>query len=359
MNLDFSADQKSLRDHAQRFLRETCGSTQLRASLDGDQNFPTVHWQSLCEQGWPGMSVPEAQGGLGLGPLEVCVIMEELGRALSPSPFFSTVCLGVETLRRLQHPDALKTLERIAVDGLALAVQINPEHVQLRIEADRISGSVSPLRDALSAGQLLALATDEDQQICLVLVELNDPGVSRQPLKSIDQFVEIGDLQFDNAPATVLLAGQPALQAAEQALNRAAVFAAFEQIGGAEAACHLAREYALTRYTFGRPIGGYQAIKHKLADMLVKIELARSNAFYGAWAVTQDAPELPQAAAVARISACEAYEFTAEECLHLHGGIGYTWEADCHFYYKRSRLLALLLDGPTRWSQRLLANLAH
>lgn len=359
MNLDFSADQKSLRDHAQRFLRETCGSTQLRASLDGDQNFPTAHWQSLCEQGWPGMSVPEAQGGLGLGPLEVCVIMEELGRALSPSPFFSTVCLGVETLRRLEHPTALQTLEQIATEGLALAVQINPAHIHLHLKAGRISGHVSPLRDAMCAGQLLALATDEHRQSCLVLVDLNDPGISRHSLKSIDQFIEIGDLHFDNAPATVLLTGQPALQAAEHALDRAAVFASFEQIGGAEAACHLAKEYALTRDTFGRPIGGYQAIKHKLADMLVKIELARSNAYYGAWAVTQDAPELPQAAAVARISACEAYEFTAEECLHLHGGIGYTWEADCHFYYKRSRLLALLLEGPTRWSQRLLASLAH
>jgi acyl-CoA dehydrogenase len=179
-------------------------------------------------------------------------------------------------------------------------------------------------------------------------------GVQREVLEGFDRLRTHGRLQLVDAPAEVLLAG-PQLAALLRTLrDRAAVIAAFEQLGTAESALALARDYTLQRYAFGRPLAGNQAVKHRLADMLVKNELARSNAYFGAWAAHVDSEELARAAAAARLSATEALNFAAEESLHLHGGIGYTWEADCHLFLRRARLLAVQLGSTAAWSQRLL-----
>src|ERR1700736_2532019 len=144
---------------------------------------------------------------------------------------------------------------------------------------------------------------------------------------------------------------------AESLLQRAAVLLAFEQIGGADRALEMAKDYALGRYAFGRPIGSYQAIKHKLADMYVKNELARSNAYYGAWALESSTADLPLAASAARVAASEAFWFAAKENLQTHGGMGFTWEVDCHLYYRRSRQLALVAGAPKLWKERLVSQL--
>ena len=144
---------------------------------------------------------------------------------------------------------------------------------------------------------------------------------------------------------------------AESILSRAAVLLAFEQVGGADKALEMAKSYALERYAFGRPIGSYQAIKHKLADMYVKNELARSNAYYGAWALNADAAELPLAAAAARVAACDAFWFAAKENLQTHGGMGYTWDVDCHLYYRRAQQLGLVAGGAKAWKERLVSQL--
>jgi alkylation response protein AidB-like acyl-CoA dehydrogenase len=143
----------------------------------------------------------------------------------------------------------------------------------------------------------------------------------------------------------------------ERLLDRAAVLVAFEQVGGAQAALDMGREYAMGRFAFGRPIASFQAIKHKLADMYVAVELARSNAYYGAWALSTDAPELPVAAAAARVSATEAYFHAAKENIQTHGGMGFTWEFDCHLYYRRAKLLALVLGSARRWKDLLMTRL--
>jgi acyl-CoA dehydrogenase len=139
----------------------------------------------------------------------------------------------------------------------------------------------------------------------------------------------------------------------QRVLERAAILFAFEQIGGAAACLDMAKAYALERYAFGRPIGSFQAIKHKLADMYVALELARSNAFYGAWALTEDAPDLPMAAATARVSATEAFHLASKENIQTHGGIGFTWAMDCHLFYRRSKQLALTIGSPPFWKNRL------
>lgn len=357
MNFDFSPDQKTLQEHARRFLADNCNCAVLRRSLEGAGDVAGL-WGQLTELGWHAISIPEAAGGVGLGALEVCVLMEEMGRALMPAPFFSLV-LGVELLKAVDSAESGATLELLAtgkslcVDGIG-PTSLVAEQVSLLVRQGKLFGRIENVRDLAISDFLLAPALSDGGECLLVQVDLQASGVERVARRSIDALVSFGAAQFDGVAATVLAQGQHVQQLLSHVSDLAATYQAFEQIGGAEAACAMAKDYALTRYAFGRPIGSNQAIKHKLADMVVRIELARSNAYYAAWAVANDAPEASIAAATARISACEAYEFAAEECLQVHGGIGYTWEADCHFHYKRARLLSVSLGGPAAWSLRLM-----
>jgi acyl-CoA dehydrogenase len=180
--------------------------------------------------------------------------------------------------------------------------------------------------------------------------------VTRTKLASFDELRAHYTLAFDGAAAEPLDAA-PAERVVEQLFDRAAIQAAFEGVGGAEACLYMARDYAMERMIFGRPLASYQAIKHKLADVLAGIELARSSAFYGAWAAVNGVDELPLAAAAARLSAVDAFERAARDNIQVHGGIGYTFEANCHFYYRRERTLALSLGDRQRWADRLIANL--
>ena len=189
----------------------------------------------------------------------------------------------------------------------------------------------------------------------LYLVERGE-GVTAEVLGTLDPTRSAARLTFANAPAE-RLGTEDGFSAMQAVLDRAAVLLAFEQLGGADRALEMAKAYALDRYAFGRQIGGYQAIKHKLADMYVKNELARSNAYYGAWALNTGAAELPVAAATARISASEAFWFASKENIQTHGGIGFTWEADPQLYYRRSRQLALVAGAPAVWRERLVAQL--
>jgi alkylation response protein AidB-like acyl-CoA dehydrogenase len=188
-------------------------------------------------------------------------------------------------------------------------------------------------------------------------VDLSADGVSRREVETIDPTRGHGEIVFDNAPATLVGGEGEGWNNYQRIEAGAAVLVAFEQVGGAEAAMNMAKEYALERYAFGRQIGSYQAIKHKIADMYVKLELARSNAYYGAMACAEDAGDLELAAAAARISATEAYRFAAQESIQVHGGIGFTWEANTQFHYRRSKLLALSLGSASRWKDRLVSEL--
>jgi acyl-CoA dehydrogenase len=196
-----------------------------------------------------------------------------------------------------------------------------------------------------------------DRGIVLALVDLTSAGVTRAPVETIDPSRSHARIVFDNAPAEALggPGGGEALLRCVQ--DRAAVLFAFEQVGGAQRSLEMARDYALERYAFGRPIGSFQAIKHKLVDIYVAIELARSNAYYGAWALARDAAELPLAAAAARVSANDAFFQAAKENIQVHGGMGFTWEADCHLYYRRSKLLSLVLGSTRLWKDRLITQL--
>jgi alkylation response protein AidB-like acyl-CoA dehydrogenase len=202
---------------------------------------------------------------------------------------------------------------------------------------------------------LAVVAVQDGAAVALVLVDLASPGVTRTALESLDPTSPPARLRFDNAPAERMAAGWDAVQGV---LDRAAVLVAFMQIGGASACLEMATAYAKERHAFGRPIGSFQAIKHRLADVYIATELARSNAYFGAWALETGAAELPLAAATARVSASEAGFFAAKENIQVHGGIGFTWEMDCHLFYRRAKHLGLVLGSARYWKDRLVNELS-
>jgi acyl-CoA dehydrogenase len=202
-----------------------------------------------------------------------------------------------------------------------------------------------------------AAGGDQARDISLFLVDLNGPGVTRSTMQTIDPTRSQAKLSFDGAIGEPLGAAGEGWWLVSAVLDRAAVLTAFEQIGGAERALEMARDYALERIAFGRPIGSFQAIKHMLADMYVTLTLGRSNAYYGAWALSTGAALLAEAAATARVSATQAYQQCARNCIQVHGGMGFTWQFDCHLHYRRSNALALSLGSQSQWEDLLIERL--
>jgi alkylation response protein AidB-like acyl-CoA dehydrogenase len=369
VNFDFSDEQKLLREQARKFLSEHCTAKTARRVFESAEPYDRQLWKSVAEMGWLGTAIPENYAGLGLGPLELCVIAEEMGRALAPLPFCSTVCLfgdaillaGTEAqkqkyLPKLARGDLIGTLARSEGPGA-----MTPKSIRVTFRSGKLSGRKIAVVDAMAAEFAIVLARSSDEPgergLSLAIVDLKTAGVVRRAEDCIDPSRKHAEIAFEDASAEPL--GEPGQgwSLTRAVLDRAAVLTAFEQIGGADVSLALATEYAKTRYAFARPIGSYQAIKHKLADMYLNNELARSNAYYGAWALSVHARELPLAAAAARVSATQAFDYAAKEMIQIYGGIGFTWEADCHLYYKRSRELALSLGAQRSWKERLVSQL--
>jgi alkylation response protein AidB-like acyl-CoA dehydrogenase len=366
VNFDFSPDQKALREQARKFLADQASSTRVRRVLEGAAPYDTELWRGMAEMGWMGTAIPESHGGAGFGHLELCVLAEELGRSLAPTPFSSTIYLVAEALRLAGSPAQQKRwLPRIAqgeaIGCLALAEGprvATPASLAARAEGGRVSGVKVPVADGDVADLAVVLAAEgEPGRASLFLVDLAGPGVTRTAVTTLDPTRSHARLLLEGASAEPLGPSGHGWPLLERLLDRAAVLVAFEQLGGAQAALDMAREYALGRFAFGRQIASFQAIKHKLADIYVAVELARSNAYYGAWALSKDAPELPVAAATARVAASEAYYQAAKENIQIHGGMGFTWEFDCHLHYRRAKLTGLMLGSVRRWKDLLVARL--
>jgi len=371
MDFDFSPEQKEIQHQAARLLAERCDLRAVRRVLEGEQAFDSPLWKQVAELGWLGVAIPENCGGLGSSPSTLCVIAEELGRALAPLPVASSIYLAAEAILQagddVQRRELLPTLasgERIAT--LAAAEGTLPlmalQRITTSVAGGRLSGAKMPVADGLVADFAVVSARAgraADDAVGLFVVDLHGPGVVRQPLQSLDPTRPLARLVFDNAPAQPLGRIEHGAAALRRVLDRAAVLVAFEQIGGADAALAMSVEYAKVRQAFGRPIGSFQAIKHKLADMYTRNQLARSNAWYAAWALDASPADLPLAAAAARIAASDAFEFAAKETIQTHGGIGATWEGDMHLFYRRAKGLALMLDNPASWRNRLVDTLAR
>lgn len=361
MNFDFSEDQKFLRSEAQKFLQAECSTAHVRKVLDdAEMSHDARLWAKIVEMGWLGTAIPEEYGGLGLGMLELCVIAEELGRAIAPVPFSSTVYMLAEAVK-LAGSEAQKQaiLPKIAAGDMVGALALSegpgepdPGKLSTRFEGGKVSGTKVPVLDGDIATHALVLAA-EGAGASLVLVDLSAEGVTRTPVKTLEPTRSHAEIVFDGAPGERLGEAGEGAGVLARLMDRAAVLIGFEQLGGASVCQEMAVDYAKTRYAFGRPIGGNQAIKHKLADMYVKNEVARSNCYYGAWALSTDAAELPEAAAAARLAASEAYWFASKENIQTHGGMGFTWEVDCHLYYRRAKLLAVQAGSPPVWKEKL------
>src|SRR5215468_3122479 len=298
MNFDFSDDQKLLKEQVRKFLADKCPMKVVRRVLDGNETHADEVWKGLVELGVPATTIPEEYGGLGLSPLELCVIAEEIGRAAAPVPFDTSVVLATEALKLAGSEAQKKKWLPLLAEGKAigtLAVAEGPQPPKPRTIATtfgggRLNGRKVPVADGEAATFAIVLAKN-----ALVLVGADGPE------------------------------SEGGWRLLERLYDAAAVYFAFAQVGGAEAAMWMARDYALQRQAFGRLIGSYQAIKHKLADCYVKLELARSNAYYAAMMLHDGGADLPLAAAAARVAATEAYDFASKQNVQTHGGLGFTW----------------------------------
>jgi acyl-CoA dehydrogenase len=369
MNFEFSDEQKQLRDQARKFLEDKCPPKAVRAVLEGSEPFDRTLWKGLADMGFLGIVIPEAYGGLGAGYLELCVVAEELGRVIAPVPFSSSVFLATEFLLaagdealkkawlpKLASGEAIGTFAFVEANG-----PVTPRSIKTAIVNGALTGSKAPVADGDIADFAVVAARSgpgaDERSISLYVVDLNGAGVTRESVETIDPTRSHARLMFKNAPAKPLGAAGEGWHIISQVFDRAAILTAFEQIGGADRALEMARDYALDRMAFGRPIGSFQAIKHMLADMYVSATLARSNGYYGAWALSTGAAELPEAAATARVSATQAFQHCAKNNIQVHGGMGFTWAFDCHLYYRRSNLLALNLGSLSQWEDLLIARL--
>lgn len=360
MNLEFSEDQKFVQQAARDYLAEHCDLSLARSVLESDLTHGAELWKGVAEMGYLGTVVPESHGGAGMGHLELALIAQELGRALAPIPFSSSVYLATEALLQAGSDEQKKKYLPMLASGdavgtLALCEGVGDFHAQAlntRFAKGKLSGVKLPVPDG-GAATLAVVAAREGDKTVLALTDLSGPGVNRQVLESFDPSRKLARIQFEDAPAE-RLEGDGA-QVISDVLDRAAVLLAYEQIGGAERALEMTRTHTMGRFAFGRPVASFQALKHRLADLYGKIQVAISNGYWAAWALENGEAELGQAAAAVRVAASDAFVLASEEMIQMHGGVGFTWEYDCHLFYRRAKGTAHVIGTPDEWREKFVA----
>ena len=362
MNFEFSDEQLIMKEEVRKLLDKENSVKRNRTILEGEESFDRELWDSLVSMGLTAITIPEEFGGIGMGYLELCVVAEELGRAIAPVPFSSSVYLATTLILDHADNDIKKSyLPKLASGELigTLAHSEKSSHpTQESIDTSFKDGTISGIKTVVPDGDIANFAivsAKNDSGIGLYLVDLDLSGVSRETLETFDPSRSHSNITFDNCPASEIT--KDGWAALEKLMDQSAVLFAFEQIGGAEAAMNMAKDYAQGRFAFGRSIAQFQAIKHKIADMYIALQLAKSNCYFGAWALSNDAAELPTAAATARVSSTKAFYECSKENIQTHGGMGATWEFDCHLYYRRSRLLAANIGSQGIWKDKLITSL--
>ena len=358
MTFGFTEDQQELRSTAARFLEEKSPSAKVRELMETAEGFDEGTWKQMADLGWFGMAIPEAYGGIGYGFVEVTVLMEEMGKKLLPSPYFSSVVLGANAILNAGTEDQKKELLPGIADGstrAALAfVEPSGKWELDSIEATAsgsgdswtISGDKSYVIDGATAN-LLIVAVKTPKGISLFTVDPDADGVERTPLQTLDMTRKQAKITFNNTPAKLLGSEGAGAEALTKTLDQAAAALSAEMVGGSQACLDASTTYAKERYQFGRPIGSFQAIKHKCANMLMEVEMARSAAYYAGWAAAEDPDELPLAASLAKAYCSDAYFHAAAENIQIHGGIGFTWEHDAHLYFRRAKSSEIYLGDAT------------
>src|SRR5712691_9819047 len=357
MNFGFNEEQELLRSTARKFFDNECASETVRKLMDGPEGMTPDLWKKIAEQGWTGLIFADEHGGMGLGFVDLVVLMEEMGRAVVPGPFFSTVLLGGLALREAgTEPQKKAWLPKIA-SGEARATlawmepsaELGARGITLTATAKgpgfTLDGTKLFVHDANTADVIVVAARtasgkSPEEGVSLFLVPKGTPGLSVTLLPTMDQTRKLCEVAFKNvevgADARMGQVGSGWAPLA-RVLDRATVALCAEMCGGAQKVLEMTVEYAKIRQAFGRPIGSYQGVKHKAADMLVDVENSKSITYYAAWALDEGVAEGPLAASMAKAYVSDAYRRVAALGIQLHGGIGFTWEHDLHLYFKRAK----------------------
>lgn len=373
MDFRFNEEQEELRSIAQAFLDEHAGSEQVRKAMETDTGFDAALWERIGgELGWTAVHVPEAYGGLGLGFVELAALLEIMGGTLLCAPYFSSICLGANALltagdeaQKQEHlPGVAEGQSRATLafsgerggndlsDITATAKRIGDEIV--------LDGAHAYVVDGHTADWLIVAARAPgsigEDGVSLALVPGDAAGLTRTRRSTVDQTRRLARIELDSVrlPGSALLGDEGSAAAPlERTLQLAAAALACEQVGGAQRCLDMSVAYALEREQFGRPIGSFQAIKHKCADMMVAIESARSAVYYAACEATEGSPDLGVCASVAKAYASDTYFRCAADTIQIHGGVGFTWEYDVHLHFKRARSSETLLGDPAWHRERV------
>ena len=363
--MDFapSEEQEELRTSLRRFLEERSPETEVRRLMATDEGYDPAVWRQMAEQlGLHGLAIPEAYGGSGYGFEELAIVFEEMGRALLCAPFFSSVGLAANLLlsvddeaARSDYLPGIAAGDTIATVALAEASgRWDEEGIQLTASpGGALTGEKRYVLDGHLADLILVPARSP-AGVSIFAVERGAAGLTTTSVKTMDETRKQARVSFEATPARLLGTDGAGWPAVSKMLDLAAVALAAEQVGGASRVLEMAVQYAKDRVQFGRPIGSFQAIKHKCADMLVEVESARSALYYAAWAAGAGDAELPAVASLAKSYCSEAYFHAAAQNIQIHGGIGFTWEHPAHLYFKRAKSSELLFGDPA-YHRELLA----
>ncbi|MGH8070080.1 MAG: acyl-CoA dehydrogenase family protein [Candidatus Entotheonellia bacterium] len=375
MDFGFSEQQDLLRASARQFLERECPPDVVRRLSDTPQGYSADLWQKMAELGWMGLVLPATYGGSGLSFVDLTILMEEMGRVLLPAPFFSSVALGALTLletgsnEQRQHmlPRLARGEVKVCVALLEADGSYDPRGISMRasIRGNRatLNGTKLFVADAHVSDYVICVARtrrgrDPESGLSLFMLDMTSPDIACTPLIGMDQTRRFSEVSFARVSVSLesMLGGRdtawPSLQ---RALDKATVALCAEMVGGAEKAMEMCVEYGKARVQFGRQIGGFQAVKHKIADMKVWVENAKSVVYYAAWALDSDAPEASRAASMAKAYCSEMYTRVTADGVQVHGGIGFTWDHNMHLYFKRAKSSEVLLGNATWHRERTAA----
>ncbi|MGH9301445.1 MAG: acyl-CoA dehydrogenase family protein [Acidimicrobiales bacterium] len=366
MNFAFSEEQDELRKSVRRFLDDKSPISEVRRLMDGTEGYDPAVWSQMGSQlGLQGLIIPEEFGGSGYTYVELIVVLEEMGRSLLCAPYFATVALATNAILASGDAGAAKDYLPDIASGSTVATLAFTEDngrwdaagIECAASADgdgwKLDGHKMFVIDGHVAN-LIVVAARTAKGVSLFAVQGDASGLERKALSTMDQTRKQARLEFSSTPARLIGTEGEAEAVLTTTLDLAAVALAAEQVGGAQCCLDMSVEYAKVRVQFGRPIGSFQAIKHKCADMLLEVESAKSAAYYAGWAAAEDSDELPVVASLAKAYCSDAYFHAAAENIQIHGGIGFTWEHDAHLYFKRAKSSELLLGDPT-YHRELLA----
>jgi alkylation response protein AidB-like acyl-CoA dehydrogenase len=366
VNFAFSEEQEELRKSVRRFLEDKSPESEVRRLMETEGGYDPAVWAQMAQQlGLQGLAIPEEYGGSGYGYVELIVVFEEMGRALLCAPYFSTVALAANALLASGDDDAKKQLLPGIASGDTIATVAFTEDSgrwdEAGITARAARGSEGWTIDGHKmfvldghVADVILVAARTGETVSLFSVEAGAAGLSRTALSTMDQTRKQARLELSSTPARLVGGEGDGWTILAKMLDLTAVALAAEQVGGAQKVLDMSVEYAKVRVQFGRPIGSFQAIKHKCADMLLEVESAKSAAYYAGWAAAEDNDELPVVASLAKAYCSDAYFHAAAENIQIHGGIGFTWEHPAHLYFKRAKSSELLFGDPT-YHRELLA----